>query len=708
MLKSGVANLNANGPGRLLTALKSASNITSSMKKNIDRVTKSFSNAAKEAGKVAANSQKIKPPKKVDTGEMLQQGATAIGGISAARSSGNIIKDIATTGGNMSQIQSVYKNALQSEKAGEQMFQQIQRFAEETPYELDELSGSFLKLVNRGIIPTKDQMTNLGDLASSQAKPIDMWIEAILDAQMMEFERLKEFGIKARKAGNQVTLDFKGQTKTIKATADEMYKALLEFGAMDGVAGSMAVQMNETNGIVSNMSDSLTALKFNLYEANKELINGFLKGLNSTIEKIGEFLKKNPALSKVIFGLIVGFTILTATLGVLALGFLAVSAAASTLIANPVLLAIAAVILAIAAAVMILIWAWQDLKKGFEGGDSTLLPWLDAFTQFINKGKDFKTTLVEIKNWWIAMWDAIKLKIQEVWQQIKPFIDQAVNLLLGALYITFSYYMYIIKMIYELITGDIESLKQTWQDFLNFVTLVWELIWLAVQIVFGMILEAALEFFNTLVEDWWFLLGQASIVLNLIAYLFTGNAEYLKAIWNMFVVWFQEGTNIMIQAAVIAANKIAVVFVNAINSIIDAVINLVNSFGALGGMVGDFLGKLKIDAGGFEANINSAKGSIKKSTVKMADATKVNVQNIQGQNSNLKNDFRNTAKDIKKSGVNFAGALGQRNKNAEKSGKELEDIMKDQMGKATDAANDGKKGGKGGKEKKDRVMTKGS
>lgn len=128
-------------------------------------------------------------------------------------------------------------------------------FASTTPFQLNELTGSFVKLVNRGFIPVKSELTSLGDLAASQGKGFDQLSEALLDAETGEFERLKEFGIKASKAGDQVSFSFKGVTKTVKNNSDAIRDALMQYGKMEGVAGSMDAISKTLGGRISNLKD---------------------------------------------------------------------------------------------------------------------------------------------------------------------------------------------------------------------------------------------------------------------------------------------------------------------------------------------------------------------------------------------------------------------------------------------------------------------
>ena len=149
----------------------------------------------------------------------------------------------------------VLTNTFQSKEIGSGALAMLTDFAAKTPYQLNELTGGFIKLVNRGIYPTYDEMTKLGDLASSQGKSFDQLVEALMDAQTGEFERMKEFGIKASKSGDTVKLTFKGVTKEVKNNEQAIKDAVIAYGAMTGVAGSMEVVSKTLGGQISNLKD---------------------------------------------------------------------------------------------------------------------------------------------------------------------------------------------------------------------------------------------------------------------------------------------------------------------------------------------------------------------------------------------------------------------------------------------------------------------
>ncbi|SKD10102.1 hypothetical protein SAMN05660461_6002 [Chitinophaga ginsengisegetis] len=158
----------------------------------------------------------------------------------------------------------VLKVGLGNDLAAKAAISQLTNFSSNTPLELNELTESFIKLVNRGFKPTNEELTKLGDLAYSQGKSLDQLVEALLDAQSGEYERLKEFGIRASKANGEVTLSFKGQTVTVKENEKAVRDVILAYGAMEGVAGTMIGVSKTMDGVNSNMSDTIKQLATNV------------------------------------------------------------------------------------------------------------------------------------------------------------------------------------------------------------------------------------------------------------------------------------------------------------------------------------------------------------------------------------------------------------------------------------------------------------
>ena len=113
----------------------------------------------------------------------------------------------------METLKTSLDTVFQGDKAASNSaFEQIKEFAATTPFQLDEVATAFIKLKNLGLDPSIGALTSYGNTASALGKSLDQMIEAVADASVGEFERLKEFGIKAKSQGDQVSFTFQGVT----------------------------------------------------------------------------------------------------------------------------------------------------------------------------------------------------------------------------------------------------------------------------------------------------------------------------------------------------------------------------------------------------------------------------------------------------------------------------------------------------------------
>jgi hypothetical protein len=205
-------------------------------------------------------------------------GAFAVSGLTMFASK------IVSTLSEFEKYDAVLTNTLGSGSESKKVLSDITEFAAKTPFQVAELTGSFVKLANMGFKPTNDEMTKLGDLASSTGKGFDQLSEAVIDAQTGEFERLKEFGIRASKQGDQVQFSFKGVTKTVQNTETSIQKYLLSLGELNGVSGAMAAISETTGGKLSNLEDNATSLYLTIGESLKPVISDIISGLSGFID----------------------------------------------------------------------------------------------------------------------------------------------------------------------------------------------------------------------------------------------------------------------------------------------------------------------------------------------------------------------------------------------------------------------------------------
>jgi hypothetical protein len=149
--------------------------------------------------------------------------------------------------------------ATGSAKEAAVAFKAIEDFATTTPYSLAQATKAFTQLVNLGLTPSEKALTSYGNTAAAMGKDLSQMVEAVADATVGEFERLKEFGIKASSEGDRVSFTFRGMTTTVRKSADEIEGYLMGLGNNE-FAGAMANRMNTLDGAISNLEDSWDGL----------------------------------------------------------------------------------------------------------------------------------------------------------------------------------------------------------------------------------------------------------------------------------------------------------------------------------------------------------------------------------------------------------------------------------------------------------------
>lgn len=169
-------------------------------------------------------------------------------------------------------------------------FDSLQKFAKETPYGLEQSIQAFIKLKNLGLDPSEAALMSYGNTAAAMGRDLDQMIEAVADATTGEFERLKEFGIKASQENGKVSLLFKGQTITIKNSAKEIEKYLLRLGNVD-FASASTNRMKTLDGSILNLEDTIDSLFLKVSQSGiGDAIKSGVDGTSESLETLGDNL----------------------------------------------------------------------------------------------------------------------------------------------------------------------------------------------------------------------------------------------------------------------------------------------------------------------------------------------------------------------------------------------------------------------------------
>lgn len=200
--------------------------------------------------------------------------------------------------GEFQKLEAVLTNTLGSQSKAQAALGQIKDFAAKTNFGVLELTNAFVKLANQGFIPTTNELRKLADLANSTGKNFDQLTEAIIDAQTGEFERLKEFGIRASKQGDQVTFAFKGVQTQTQFTASAIRDYVLSLGDLNGVSGATEAISKTLGGQVSNLGDAYDSLLNTIGIQLEPALSGLIGSLAETLALTEQLLETSEQAGK--------------------------------------------------------------------------------------------------------------------------------------------------------------------------------------------------------------------------------------------------------------------------------------------------------------------------------------------------------------------------------------------------------------------------
>lgn len=192
-------------------------------------------------------------------------------------------------------------------------FNELQDFAKKTPYGLEQSVIAFVKLVNMGLNPSQRALMSYGNTAAAMGKDLDQMIEAVADAATGEFERLKEFGIKASQQNGKVALTFQGSTKVIENSSEAIQEYLLKIGEVN-FADAATTRMKTLDGAFMNFEDTLDSVVLKVSQSgigdflkdNLNMASDSLVMIGDNLELVGEgaILLSSVLAGKVASGLV--------------------------------------------------------------------------------------------------------------------------------------------------------------------------------------------------------------------------------------------------------------------------------------------------------------------------------------------------------------------------------------------------------------------
>jgi phage tail tape-measure protein len=252
-----------------------------------------------------------------------------------------LIKGVFSTTAQFERFETILGTIEGSSSKAKQSMDWIEVFAAKTPYQLAEVTDAFVKMRSYGMDPMDGSLRTLGDTAAAMGKPLIQAIEALADAQTGEFERLKEFGVRASVIGKQVRFTYQKDGKDMvistKKNASDMRKALINIFD-NRAAGAMDKLATTWDGLWSNLMDTVASIQKKVGQAgifdlvkndlsgflkwfsdakNKTQVDKWAKGISDSLSEVYKVLKSIDwtAVLKDITSIIKGISDLIANLG---------------------------------------------------------------------------------------------------------------------------------------------------------------------------------------------------------------------------------------------------------------------------------------------------------------------------------------------------------------------------------------------------------
>ncbi len=186
--------------------------------------------------------------------------AVLLGGVVGTLAGALSLNSLVSTQRQFDVLNSQLITATGGTKQAAAAFDELTKFASTTPYALEQSVQGFVQLKNLGLDPSMRSMQSYGNFAAAMGKDLNQMIEAVADASTFEFERLKEFGIKASQQGDQVSFTFQGVTTTVAKNSKEIQEYLLAIGE-NKFGDAMANRAKTLDGAISNLGDNFNSFK---------------------------------------------------------------------------------------------------------------------------------------------------------------------------------------------------------------------------------------------------------------------------------------------------------------------------------------------------------------------------------------------------------------------------------------------------------------
>lgn len=168
-----------------------------------------------------------------------------------------------------------------SAKTAALSFDLIREFTSKTTFQLEGVADAFISLLQAGVTPTEEALSDFGNLAAAFGKDISQVAAATFRAVTGEMEMLKQFNVVAKLEGDKVRVTFGGVTKEIERNGTAISDYLRSLGR-ENFPTALADRANTLSGAISNVSDGVAEFMVSIGEG----------GLKTALVRIAREMRK--------------------------------------------------------------------------------------------------------------------------------------------------------------------------------------------------------------------------------------------------------------------------------------------------------------------------------------------------------------------------------------------------------------------------------
>jgi len=219
---------------------------TAQLRKGLDKVNKQLDKTKKQSS-AATNALK------------------GFGAIVATLGLGRLVGETINTIRTFEDLEATLTAITGSAKTAALSFDLIREFTSKTTFQLEGVADAFISLLQAGVTPTEEALSDFGNLAAAFGKDISQVAAATFRAVTGEMEMLKQFNVVAKLEGDKVRVTFGGVTKEIERNGTAIAEYLRTLGR-ENFPTALADRANTLSGAVSNVSDGVAEFMVSIGE----------------------------------------------------------------------------------------------------------------------------------------------------------------------------------------------------------------------------------------------------------------------------------------------------------------------------------------------------------------------------------------------------------------------------------------------------------